>query len=319
MRGPLINGLAATPYLGWILLFGLGLLLDLLFGGKSLLGKLPHVDDLLGGVCTPVERRLNRLNRSAATLRMRAIIVQIVLLPLMCLLGGTLNKLGDIAYVGAPLSALVLARSIGIRSCWDELKAVAQQEGAKPHVIRGAAETLAMVHVRDWVCNLLLFAVGGFSLLLPFRFLATTLGEREASGAARPESVFHRTFVPLFDLLALPGAITASLIFSLAPVLVPGTNLSAVRGLISSSLPAFRGILSRFIPLSTVAYALNFSFAFDRKGSGGGWIGPEAGRAQLVAGDLRTTTLYILAAGSLTLLAMLMASAGLLLVQTGKL
>ena len=196
------------------------------------------------------------------------------------------------------------------------MRATAHDSTATSRDYRLAAENLVTVYTRDLMGNLLLFAVGGFALLLPFRFLSAVLNQRKATGAARPTSSFHRAFTFVFDVLALPGALCSSLFLSLAPMIVPGTSFSAIKGIVPVRI---RGIMSRVIPLSVVAYALGFSFAYGGKGTTDrhGWIGLEHGRARLTALDLRSLTMLILAAAGFTALAVLMLTAYISLMQNG--
>lgn len=309
-RGPPINQITATAdsnILAWLMFFALGLVLDMVIGGRRGLGRLPSLDQLLAFLFAPLASRLDRPMRSPASLTARSILVQLVFIPLLYMAGTLVNELVLTPHVGAPLAALLIARTVCFRGCWDNFRLLGANEAVKPEDIRQGIEALSLSLSRDWLGNLVLFVVGGFALLLPFRFLAAMSGQRDLRGAARPDRPFVRAFTPLFDLMALPGALWAGALFAIAPIFIPGTQLSAVRGFFAIRL---RGILSRLIVLALVAYALNFSFAFgDGKATGKqGWIGPEQGRARLVKADLRTFGKLMLAAGGIGLVTMTMLS-----------
>lgn len=263
------------------------------------------MDTLLGTLLNPVFQKLNRPGRSASALYARGLLVQAVFLPLGFFAGSLLNELALTPYVGAPVAALLLARVIAFRGHWDRLKADKGARTPDAADIRGRIEQLALAFARDWLASLVLFTIGGFALLLPFRLLASGSDQRSTTGGAKPASSFKRAFVPLYDVAALPGALWAAMLLALAPIFIPGTQLSAVRGFGAIRL---RGILSRVITLTIVAYALNFSFVFDvgKGASTPGWIGPAHGRAKLTQADLRLAGKLMLAACTLGFVTMAM-------------
>lgn len=307
-RGPLINQFAATAdseSLAWLMFFSLGLVIDMVIGGQRGLGRLPSLDQLIAFLFAPLASRLDRPMRSASSLTARAILVQLVFLPLLYTAGKLLNDVALAPHVGAPLAALLIARTINFRSNWDAFRQIGKADASNSTKIRNAIEALALSLSRDWIGSLVVFVAGGFALLLPYRFLTVASGQHEIEGAARADAPFTRAFTPLYDLMALPGALWTSLLFSLGPIFVPGTQLAAARGFFTLR---FRGILSRLIVLTVVAYALNFSFAFggSRKAGPQNWIGPSHGRAKLLAADLRTFGKLMLAAGGIGLVTMTM-------------
>jgi hypothetical protein len=307
-RGLPINQIAATTdseSLAWLMFFSLGLVIDMVIGGQRGLGRLPSLDQVIAFLFAPLANRLDRSMRSAASLTARAILVQLVFLPLLYMAGALFNDLSLAPHIGAPLAALLIARTINFRSNWDAFRQTGRADAGNPAKVRSAIEALVLSLSRDWLGSLVLFVAGGFAVLLPYRFLAVASGQHEIQGAARPEKPFTRAFTPLFDLMALPGALWTGLLLALGPIFVPGTQLAAARGFFSLR---FRGILSRLIVLTLVAYALNFSFAFGggKKAGSQSWIGPSHGRAKLAAVDLRTFGKLMLAAGGIGLMTMTM-------------
>ncbi|WP_417450353.1 hypothetical protein [Kordiimonas sp.] len=292
--------------------------MDLMLGSKVLLGSLPHLDRLLKCLFNPLEERLNRSHRSHTTLRNRAVLVQALLVPGSYFIGSFANHLATTPYIGPPIAVLVIARSIGLRQQWDITRASLLEIPPHAGKLRHAGEQLIMSYSRDWICNLTLFVAGGFALLLPFRLLAAALDQHTASDSTRPSQPFKSAFVPFFNLLAIPGTMVSCFFLALAPVLVPGSSLSAVRGTIPAATSDLRGILSRLIPLSIVAYAVGISFSCEGKDGTVRWIGPPDGRANIVVRDLRTIVLYFLATSGLTLLAMAMLGISLILLQNGR-
>ena len=316
-RGPHINELSAihqSPHLTWLFLFGLGLLLDLVIGGRGGLGRLPHVDTLLALLFAPVAKRLDRAQRSPKALMWRAVLAQCVFLPLAYISGEYLNTFVALPYVGPPVAALILARTIAFRSAWDQNR---ESRPLTAEMARGWTETVTHTLTRDWLTTAALFTFGGFALLLPFRFLCAVTNQRELGGTAKPASAFERAFIPLFDLASLSGALWAGLLFALGTLFVPGTQLTAIAGFAAVRL---RGILSRVIPLTIVAYALDFSFASGHKGGDGApaWIGPKQGRAKLTSDDLRLASKLMLTACGLSFVTMAMLGLILMVYATGR-
>ena len=285
----------------------LGLMLDLVLGGLGGLGRLPGPDRFFALLFSPLASRLDKKARGATALIIRSILLQLLFLPLIALTGLLLNKFISTPYAGAPITAILLALSIRFRPAWDLFKAASTEANASADARRTTIETLVLSFSRDWCGGFVLFALGGFALLLPYRFLVVAARALEVTTDARQRSVFARGFTPLFDILALPGALWAGIIFALCPIILPGTQLSAVKGFAAVRL---RGILSRVIPLSVVAYALNFSFAAHGEGKTGqrNWIGPHDGRAKLGPADMRTSGKLMLAAAASGIITMTMAA-----------
>lgn len=288
-------------------------MLDLVLGGKGGLGRLPHVDTLLGLLFAPVAKRLDRAQRSPQALMWRAVLAQVVFLPLAFIVGAYLNAFAALPYVGPPVAALILARTIACRGPWDN----GQSGALTTEAVRGWTETVIHSFARDWLTTAVLFTLGGFTLLLPFRFLCAVTNQRDSTGTTNPASAFQRAFVPLFDIGALMGSIWAALLFAFSTIFVPGTQLTAIAGFAAVRL---RGILSRVIPLTIVAYALNLSFASGHKRGDGAstWIGPKHGRAKLTSGDLRLAHKLMLTACGLSFVTMAMLGLILMVYATGR-
>ncbi|WP_286830008.1 MULTISPECIES: hypothetical protein [Kordiimonas] len=152
------------------------------------------------------------------------------------------------------------------------------------------------------VSNLVIFAIGGFSLLLPYRFLRTVIDQAAELNVARPESPFLRPFWLIGELAALPGSILATLMIAAAHIFIPSTRLVAFL----APLRGRKGALpSRLLPLSALAHGLNLSFRFA-PGKRQPWVGPKDGRAKQTSADLRKAGLVFLVAGLIGLLATLM-------------
>ncbi len=322
-RGRLINELVGTfltANADWLLLFSLGLLVELVLGGKTILGRLPSTDSLISHPFAFIKKRLDRANRSPGTLKLRGFLTLIVLAPITVYLGALLNTLMMFEPFGPPLAALLLARSINLRGVWEETIETARTQHAGMHAALRTGNAQMVLNVaRDWGANMILFTLGGFAFLLPFRLLSVAVDGVNPTSAAWPKASFTRPFTLLYDLMALPGALLTSLCFALAPILVPGTKLGAVRGPIAESTRegGLRGILSRVIPLSIVAYGLGYAFRFDGSGAGKAkrWLGPKDGRARLEGSDTRQTTRFLLASGAWMILMMIMLAMLILLAK----
>ncbi|WP_417459614.1 hypothetical protein [Kordiimonas sp.] len=323
MRGRPINELVGTFLTAdadWLLLFSLGLLVELVLGGKKILGRLPSTDTLINLPFSFFKKRLDRANRSPGALKLRGLLTLVVLFPIAVYAGALLNTFMVMEPFGPPVAALFIARSINLRGMWEETVATAQKQNAGMHAaLRTGNAQLVLNITRDWGANMVLFTLGGFALMLPFRLCCVALDGINPTSAAWPKAPFTRPFILLYDLMALPGALLMSLCFSLAPILVPGTKLGAARGPIAESTRhgGLRGILSRIIPLSIVAYGLGYAFRFDGSGSGKAkrWLGPKDGRARLESSDTRQTAMFLLASGAWMALVMIMMAMLILLAK----
>ena len=302
------------------MLFSLGLALDLLLGDKKLLGRLPGLDVPFILLSRFFIIRLDRANRSRSALRTRAVIILLLFVPVFFALGYLVNNLALRGDFGPPLAALMVARAIRLRDAWHDAALAASVAGTSKNKLKAddsgqyAAAQLVLRYSRDLMANLVLFAIGGFALLLPFRFLAAAAGQMADQspyrGAAMPQSVFKRPFFRLYDLMALPGALVAAFLLALAPIFVPGTRLLAIRGIFATR---FHGLISNSVVLNSAAFALTFAFRFDPLASRGitGWLGPKDGRARQGAPEIRKTGFLVLAATALTILLLVMTQAGL--------
>ncbi|MFC4348692.1 hypothetical protein ACFO5Q_12635 [Kordiimonas lipolytica] len=234
---------------------------------------------------------------------MRGIIVLALFLPALFWLGRLLDPL----LFASPISfvAFAFALSLFLRQhrLWADIIRDSKIAGPKQYDLTRDNVMRATFGFTDGVaCNLVLFAVGGFSLLLPYRFLRAAIDQKIGLNVARPDSPFLRPFWLIGELAALPGSILATLAIAAAHIFIPGTHLVAFL----APLRGRKGALpSRLMPLSALAHGLNLSFRFA-PGKRQPWIGPKDGRAKQTGADLRKAGLVLVVATLLGLLAVLM-------------
>jgi len=309
MRGPHINPLDPILSHAWptlLLLFGLGLIVDLLFGNQKLLGRLPGPDTAIHHLAASLRRRLDRSNRSARERAVRGVIVLVVILPLLGALGLFLTPFVFENGATAALTSLVLSFFLRQRQNWDDVMTAGRTTGltadeAQFRVNRKTVRALVLGFADRGLANLILFCIGGFSLLLPYRFLRAAIDEAAPDGLQKPDSPYFSAIVLTAGLLALPAAIISGLLLALSHIFVPHTNLMAIRGMLNQSP---RGLAIRTVPVGVVAHGLGVSFRIDggRDKKARLWLGPQDGTARISALHLRRAALLVMVAWILTLL-----------------
>lgn len=309
MRGPHINPFDPLLSHSWptlLLLVGLGLIVDLLFGTPKLLGRLPGPDTAISHLATSLRRRLDRPNRSPRERTVRGIIVLVVMLPLLRALGLLLTPFVFENGASAALTALVLSFFLRQRQNWDAVMAAGRATSktaneAQFGVNRNAVRALVLGFADRGLTNLLLFCVGGFALLLPYRFLRASIDEAAPDGLQKPSSPYFSAMVLVAGILALPAAILSGLMLSAAHIFVPHTNLMAIRGMLMRHPHA---LAIRTVPMGVIAHGLGVSFRLDggRDKKARLWLGPEDGTARISALHMRRATLLVMVAWISTLL-----------------
>lgn len=286
------------------MIFGLAVVFDLGLGGKRFLGWLPGPDDLFGKVATFLKTRLDRTTRSTGERFARGVVVFIVLVPSLFLLGQWVTPLVLHDNLSAILAAFALALMVRQRRLWDNLLGNKSRSASEN---RQLSQAMIVGFADSMVIGGLLFTVGGFALLLPYRFGRALMDQETGNRAMRPSSPFLRPLWPLVELLALPGGLLSALLIAMAHIFIPGTNLGAVAGLFQVRRHA---MLSRLWPLGVAAQGLDLSYRFANT-KGAPWIGPEKGRAKQTGADTRRVALILTVAILLGVLLSLMALAAI--------
>lgn len=290
-----------------MLLFGLGLIVDLLFGSRKLLGRFFDPDLALHRASASLRQRLDRPNRSARERFIRGVLVQATLLPAFGLAGLIITPYLFENGVTAAITALFLAQFLRQRRSWEQILSAGRQNGdmnadtsfsANRHSVRA----LVLGFADRGVANLILFCIGGFALLLPYRFLRAAIDESAPQGLCRPEGPYIASFTPAAGLLSLAAAVTSAFLLAAAHIFVPGTNLIAIQGIFKRKRNA---LLIRTLPLSVLAFGLGLSFRFDngRDKKTQQWIGPSDGTAKISTTHKRRAALLVLVAWMLVFLA----------------
>ena len=268
-----------------------------------MLGWLPGPDDFLTRLTSFLTQRLDRANRSPGERLVRGFIVVVLFLPAFFWAGRALDPLLFQSPTSFVIAALLLSLLLRQHRLWADIILDSRSAAFERHELTRENITRATLGFSGTLmCNLVVFAVGGFALLLPYRFLRAAIDHNIGLNVARPDSPFLRPFWLIAEVAALPGSILATFMIALAHVFIPGTRLVAFL----APLRGRKGALpSRQMPLSALAHGLNLSFQFS-PGKRQPWIGPKEGRAKQTSADLRRAGLVILVATLLSLLAMLM-------------
>lgn len=102
-----------------LLLLIVALLLDALIGDSPLLARLlPAPASIATGITRRLDRRLNRIDRSDATRRLRGTLTILLLLLAALLIGAAVSVLARVIPWGAGLELLILARAVTVRGPW---------------------------------------------------------------------------------------------------------------------------------------------------------------------------------------------------------
>ncbi|TNE67103.1 MAG: hypothetical protein EP335_01880 [Alphaproteobacteria bacterium] len=286
-----------------MVLFGLAALADLALGGRAALGHIPGVGKIFGLLASGLSARLNRPLRSARERAVRGTVLVVVLLPLIGWLGLYLNIFMASGRIGLLVAFTLLLLAVRVRLDWQAVLDRLANDG-DPHAgARAAVQMLARSYGETLVANLVLFALGGFALLLPYRFVAALLEAGHPEGVNRPDGSFFTPAAILHNLLSLPGVLLAALTLLAAQIAIPGTSLGAVRGLKVS----VRGrLIAGLWPLAILAHGLGFAFEGRRQGGRTRWLGPKDGKARLTNTDVRRAGRVIMLASALLALMMVM-------------
>lgn len=309
MREQHINPLSPILTQSWptlLILFGLGLIVDLLFGTQRLLGRLPDPDAALKRFTASLRQRLDRPNRSAGERFVRGVLVLAIMLPAFGLAGLIITPYLFENGVTAALTAFTLALFLRQRRSWDTILSAGREtadmpEGTRFSVNRQSVRALVLGFADRGIANLILFCVGGFALLLPYRFLRAAIDEAAPKGLNRPEGPYLASVTPVAGLLSILAAAGSAFLLAAAHIFVPGTNLAAIQGILKRRKNA---LLIRMLPLNVIAFGLGLSFRLDsgRDKKSRQWIGPRTGTAKISAIHMRRAALLVLVAWILALL-----------------
>ncbi|GHF16151.1 hypothetical protein GCM10017044_08030 [Kordiimonas sediminis] len=296
-------------------LLTLAILLDLVFGGKNLLGRVPDVSRLFAA---PVHRFIPKLDRDTRSQENRFFrgFAFTALFLFLSFIAGTVINIGMAAlftsndilvYVGV---ITVLALLVRQRSVWDHAREVIQSLGSliasgKPHDAdtmhtncRLLTQTLIQTFTRT-VTTGLLFILGGFALILPYLFLNEMM-RFAAGGMVRPRSPFYSCAFWAHEILTLPATLMTLLVFAVALMVVPGGKpftLFRTRLVLKNSMP------SAVIPLGLYGFGRNLVFKYtdgsadtlagNFKEIHTQWLGPKTGKARQGPRDLKSLLLVL--------------------------
>ncbi len=200
--------------------------LDALFGGRKALGAIPSLDTLSQALFTALQSRLERKARGSAALFWRGTLVLIVLGGLLSAAGNILNSIVFYNAGIAALSTAILARYLKLKILFQSVRERASEPSGTTR--RHAIEESLHYFAAYYVPALVLFAIGGFSLLAPYYLLYWVATQNGADAGSR----YIKSFLIARNMVAFPGEMLASLFLLLGASLWPNTHLlQGVKGL----------------------------------------------------------------------------------------
>lgn len=247
------------------------LTLDALFGGRKAFGALPSLDGLLEVCLKFLRKRLERENRSPRAHVWRGTFVLAVLGPVTVSVGLLLNSAVFWHTATATLAAVLLAQMLATKLTWQLAESLAK--GGNSADRRQSIEIVFSAYSMSFISSMLLFLIGGFALLLPYRLL---LAADNASADSVKASSFLKPFVAVRRLLASPGELLAIAFTLFAALLVPWSYVAqGIKTLAQTRHKIRNGTLA------IVSGAFNMSLQTADVASQQSWIGPENGTAKI--------------------------------------
>lgn len=295
----------------WLLLIAVATASDIA-AGQFLAGRIPNLDAVLAFLTRGITGKLDRKERSAGALRTRGLITLLLCIPPLYFVGALADIVGKNSAAGTAIALLILLPLLSQKQIWlNHTKAgrriATDASIADPHALaQSNAQAVILRYATGYVPTALLFALGGFAALLPYRFLSCLTQAGVTNN--QPVSPYFKYIRWLHELITLPLSLFASLLLGLAHFFIPGTNLGVFWGLPRNNTGT---IASYFLPLNIMANGSGLSFhrkdgppsTLHREQK---WIGPEHGRAKLTTDDMRSIWLVVLIAFGLSLIALAM-------------
>lgn len=289
----------------------IAVLVDAALGGVRLLGRFPGPDRLFYNVSEVLCKRLDHANRSDRDLMLRGLAVMVTGLLIVWPLGIFLTDFIISGKIGAGIGIILLIMIMGQRAAIDtalELITVlsdidSRQDQSRFGVARWGIERLVLRLCDGMIVNVVILFFTGLGGLFFYRLLTMLLSVGAPRGILKPASPFYHIPLIVYEGMTIIPAALATLLISLAGLFVPDAKIH-ILSIIEDDVPD--AILGRKLPLLAMAYALQFSFREDPNevGKKSLWVGPETGRSQLEAEDLRHALYLIIASWAMTLLIM---------------
>ena len=282
-----------------------------LIAGHFLSRKIPNMDYIFDTITRRFDTKLNRKERSESALKMRGLITLSLCLSPLFFIGHLANVFGTFSAAGTAVALLVLLPFLSQKAGWlhhrEQMYKSTSSSGTPDQNSRSQKTTQAIIlnfSVR-FLPTSIFFLLGGFMLLLPYRFLVAFVeyGQQKRSGA----QIFFKYGRALHEIIMIPTSLIAALLLGLAHFFIPGTNLHLFQGLKRNTTST---LASSFLPLNVVADGLQISLLRGQANTAKDkWIGPESGRAKLTPSDLRSVWFVVLVAYSLSLICLTMLAA----------
>lgn len=275
--------------------------LDALFGGRKALGAIPSFDNLTEVLFSILRQRLERKGRGRKALFWRGGLVLVVLTGLFYAAGAMLDRLVFAQAAATALSMAVLARYLQLKILFQSLNKMAGQQASAS---RRKAIEQALHYFCSYYCPaLVLFLIGGFSLLIPFYLLHSAAVQQKTDN----RSAYLKPFMIARNLTALPGECLSALFLLFGTTLWPATHmLQGVKGLLVC------GRTPKQWGPSIMAHAFGISLQSSWSGRPK-WLGSDIGSADIDTITSRNALIVALVAFATSLAFLLVLLAGALL------
>lgn len=292
-------------------------LLDALFGGHKLLGRVSGPDMVYRALLNGLSRQINIYGLGWFLGPFLGLATAILLM----VLGFFVGQFGD----QAPNSdywllgkSIVLALLLGQRTTIDtslflfrRLKKTTEEE-KKGKIQKGqyaaarwSVERTVNRFVDGYLSNVLFFLIGGFSWLLTFRVLSVFAAMGSPNGVKQTKIPFFIIPSVLYSLLTIfPAGLYVFLIFVIGIIIKPTRFFFSLAAFFSR--PFFSSIPIRLWALSANAWVIGINLKMDPDGQqiSHVWLGPKAGRARVNPKDVLLSILLQIVAW-LTILGLL--------------
>lgn len=263
---------------------------------------MPGFDELAKSTIGFLKKRLERANRSSRAHFWRGLLCLLVLVPIAFALGWLVNLIALWHATTATLSVAILAQVLATKRTWKTSETMAKSADSAER--RRAVETLFTAFSHSLMPSLVLFLVGGFTLLFVFRL---ALAAHDLSVASSKGSAFLRPFVSLQRVLAAPGELLAILFALFASVLMPQAYVAqSLKTILKTKNKLKDGTLA------VVAGGFTLSLRAIKPGTQSEWIGPNNGTAKIDAAACKHALIVALVAFAVSiafLLVLLVAAA----------
>lgn len=292
----LVSFLPGIDLVFWALI---ALLLDTMLGGRKYLGKIPGPDHIFHSILKVLCPFLDHDKYAFMRRLLRGLLVLstgiIVLIPIGLWFDSVVRE----SLLGKTLGVLVLMLIFGQKTVRDhtlDLVTLLNNDAHKNNkgrfvAAQWAIERLTLRLADGMVANGFVLFISGFWGLFAYRFIVMMLAVGSSKGILRPQSPFYIPTWLLYEAITILPALFTFLLTSLAALLYPVTRKNVFKRFF---LHTPNSLISRELPLKTIAHVMNFSFLDRSQEDGEGhWFETKKQNKKPSANDLKETLTLI--------------------------